>query len=150
MATLNSKHKRFIVERLACWDTPTEVQEAFREEFGIEVSRQQMWNYDASKEYSRGKMAKSLVALFDETREAFRSSTEGIPIAQKSYRLRRLDRVARLASQMKNHVLEMEALERAAKEVGEAYTNRRHVDHTSGGEQITGVVFSPPGAADDE
>lgn len=152
MAALTEIVKRDIVQRLACFDTPSEVAAAIREEHGVEVERQQVNNYDASKDYARKRMAKPLVELFDETRARFRERVEDIPIANKAVRLRRLNRIADRAAVQKNPVVEMEAMERAAREVGDAYTNLRRLDHTSKGEPIGAVevVVStgrPPGSA---
>ncbi|MEN1613625.1 DUF2280 domain-containing protein, partial [Pseudomonas aeruginosa] len=46
MATLNSDVKAFIVQALACFDTPSQVAESVKKEFGIEVSRQQIESHD--------------------------------------------------------------------------------------------------------
>lgn len=132
MAALKDIHKRWIVEQLAVFDSPSEVAQAFKEEYGITIARQQVNNYDASKTGSRNRMARALVELFDKTREAFLSSTEGIAIANKSYRLLRLDRIARKAAKMKNYRLERETLEQAAREMGGAYTNRRELTGKGG------------------
>jgi len=49
MATLTDAHKHFIVQALACWDSPTQVAEAVREEFGVDVPRGQVAQYDPTK-----------------------------------------------------------------------------------------------------
>lgn len=72
-------------------------------------------------------MAKALRELFDETRERFKRETEDIAIANKSFRLRQLDRIARDTRSPK---LQMEAMEQAAKEVGDAFTNTQKLRHT--------------------
>ena len=46
MPTLTDEVKEFIVKGLACFDTPSQVAEAVRVNFGIEVSRQQVFSYD--------------------------------------------------------------------------------------------------------
>ncbi|NBC16566.1 MAG: DUF2280 domain-containing protein [Bacteroidetes bacterium] len=142
---LDQKHKVFIVERLACYDTPTEVQTAFQERFGERISLSQIVYYDPTSSQGRRELAQDWKDLFAETRQRFTRDTSEIAIAQKAYRLRRLGRIARQAAGMRNYVLEMDALEQAAKEVGDAYTNSKKVDVTSGGDQITGVVFTSPG-----
>lgn len=125
MAALTQKQKRWIVERLAVYDSPSEVSKAFFEEYGVRIDRQQVNNYDGSKGYSRKRMARKLVAHFDETRERFLEETDGIAIAHKAYRLRRLDENERKAREMGNLVLSNSTLEQAAKESGDAFTNRR-------------------------
>ena len=39
MATLTDPMKQFIVERLACYESPTKVAKAVQEEFGVELHR---------------------------------------------------------------------------------------------------------------
>lgn len=46
MATLNDSVKQFIVQALACYDTPQQVSDTVKEEFGQEVPRQQVALYD--------------------------------------------------------------------------------------------------------
>lgn len=49
MATLTDDVKAFIVQALACFDTPSQVVDAVREGFGTEVSRMQVQSYDPTK-----------------------------------------------------------------------------------------------------
>lgn len=127
MAALDVKVRRFIVQQLACWDTPTQVAQAVKEQFGIEVSRQQVANYDPTKVAGRD-LSKELRALFDETRAKFKADVEAIPIANQSYRLRVLARLARDAEQQGNKALVAQLMEQAAKETGGAYTNKRTLE----------------------
>jgi hypothetical protein len=53
-----------------------------------------------------------------------------IPIANKAYRLRVLQRMATTAENMKNMGMTAQLLEQAAKEVGDAYTNKLKVEST--------------------
>lgn len=130
MAALTSEIKTFIVRQLACYDTPSTVADLVKEEFGVVVSRQQVENHDPTK--SAGKtLAKKWVDLFNRYREKFINDTADIPISHKAVRLRRLDRMALKAESMKNMPLAAQLLEQAAKEVGEHYTNRQKVEHTS-------------------
>lgn len=61
MASLTQIQKRFLVQRLATFDSPSEAAEALYEEFGVRIERQQANNYDASKSYARKSMAKGLI-----------------------------------------------------------------------------------------
>lgn len=130
MPTLKSPHKRFLVQCLAMYDTPTEAAEALLEEHGVKIDRQQAYNYDASKERTRKRMSAELVRLFDSTREMFVSEAVQIPIALRAFRLRVLAGNERKARKMGNLPLSNQTLEQAAKEVGDAYTNRKHLEHT--------------------
>lgn len=124
MAALKDEVKRFIVQALACFDTPSQVAEAVKQEFGLEVGRQQCAAYDPTKYVGRGLSAKWR-AVFEDTRARFREETAEIPIANRAYRLRALGRMAEKAENMKNMALTAQLLEQAAKEVGDVYVNRR-------------------------
>jgi hypothetical protein len=123
MATLSNEVKAFIVQALACFDTPSQVSAAVREEFGIEVTRQKCEAHDPTKRAGRD-LAKRWVTLFEDTRKRFREETADIPIANRAYRLRAMNRFVERAEGMKNIVLAMAILEQAAKETGDMYVNR--------------------------
>lgn len=124
MARLNAAHKTFIVQRLACFDTPSVVAGSVKEEFGVEVSRQAVEAYDPTKHQGRN-LAKKYKELFEQTREAFLEDTSGIAISHKAVRLRTLQRMLEKAENMGNLVLARELLEQAAKESGDSYSNKR-------------------------
>ncbi|GAA0907637.1 DUF2280 domain-containing protein [Rothia nasimurium] len=124
MANLNNEVKAYIVQALACFDTPSQVATSVREEFGIEVTRQQCEAHDPNKRAGRD-LAKRWRILFDDTRKRFREETAEIPIANRAYRLRALGRLAEKAEGMRNLPLTAQLLEQAAKEVGDVYVNRR-------------------------
>lgn len=124
MAKLSDAIQRHIVQRLACYDPPSQVVLAVKEEFGIVVSRQQVAFYDPA----HGKPAKQWRALFEETRTAFRASTTEIPVAHRSVRLRRLERMALAAEDRKNYKLAAELLEQIAKEEGGMFVNTKRAD----------------------
>lgn len=132
MARLKEAEQRFIVQALACYDTPSQVAEAVKEEFGIEVSRQQVASYDPTKAVGKG-TSKKWVELFHATRERFRKEVAEIPIADQAYRLRQLQRMAQEAMKRKNIVLAASLLEQAAKEAGGMFTNKREVSGPNGG-----------------
>lgn len=124
MAALRSEVKAFIVQALACFDTPSQVVEAVKKEFGIDVSRQTCEGHDPTKYAGRG-LAKRWADLFHACRERFTAETAAIPIANRAYRLRALGRMAEKAESMKNIALTAQLLEQAAKEVGDVYVNRQ-------------------------
>ncbi len=124
MAVLSSEVKAFIVQALACFDTPSQVAAAVREEFGLEVTRQKCEAHDPTKRAGRD-LAKRWVTLFEDTRKRFREETAEIPIANRAFRLRVLGRMAEKAENMKNMALTAQLLEQAAKEVGDVYVNRQ-------------------------
>lgn len=124
MAALSNEVKAFIVQALACFDTPSQVAEAVKNEFGIEVSRQSVESHDPTKRAAQ-RLAKRWVVLFEDTRKRFREETAEIPIANRAYRLRTLGRMAEKAENMRNLALTAQLLEQAAKEVGDVYVNRQ-------------------------
>ena len=124
MAVLRSEVKAFIVQALACFDTPSQVVESVRKEFGIEISRQQCESHDPTKFAGRGIGAK-WAELFHAARQRFREETTEIPIANRAFRLRAMNRFVEKAETMKNIGLAMQILEQAAKEVGDVYVNRQ-------------------------
>ncbi|MCK7149833.1 DUF2280 domain-containing protein [Enterobacter roggenkampii] len=130
MATLKGEVKAFIVQSLACFDTPSQVVELVKKEFGLSITRQQVESHDPTKANGRG-LAQKWVELFHETRKRFQTELSDIPIANKAYRLRALDRMMTRAEGMKNMALAASLMEQAAKEVGDAYSNKQKVEHTS-------------------
>lgn len=123
MARLPEHVQRFIVERLAMFDTPTQVSEAVKEEFGLEVPREQVRHYDPDR--PGAEVAKKWRAVHAATRERFKREVAEIPIASRGYRLRRLHLMAQRAEQRGNYPLAAALHEQAAKEVGDYFTNRR-------------------------
>ncbi|HDW2027061.1 TPA: DUF2280 domain-containing protein [Enterobacter ludwigii] len=150
MAALKPDVKAFIIQSLACYDTPSQVVEAVQKEFGIKITRQQAESHDPTK--ASGKtLAKKWISMFSVTRERFLTETSDIPIANKSYRLRVLDRMATKTEGLKNFSLTAQLIEQAAKEVGDAYTNKLKVESTGkdGGPLRTETVsLSPQEAAE--
>ncbi|ENG2840999.1 DUF2280 domain-containing protein [Escherichia coli] len=129
MAALKPDVKAFIIQSLACYDTPSQVVEAVQKEFGIKITRQQAESHDPTK--ASGKtLAKKWIEMFHATRKRFLTETSDIPIANKSYRLRVLDRMATKTEGMKNFSLTAQLIEQAAKEVGDAYTNKLKVEQS--------------------
>lgn len=128
MTNLKNEAKAFIVQALACFDTPSQVVQAVRQEFGIELSRQQCEAYDPTK-YAGRNLSKRWQILFHDTRQRFREETADIPIANRAFRLRAMARLIERAEKGENLALALQVLEQAAKEVGDVYVNRqRKVD----------------------
>lgn len=130
MAALKPEVKAAIVQMLACYDTLSIVVEAIQKDYGIKVTPQQVESHDPTKVSGKG-LAKKWVDLFNSTRERFRNEISDIPIANKAYRLRVLDRMMTNAEKMRNMALAASLMEQAAKECGDAYSNKQKVEHTS-------------------
>lgn len=130
MAVLKNEVKRFIVQALACFDPISEVAESVQKEFGLKITKQQIESHDPTK-VSGKNLAQKWVDLFNTTRERFQNEISDIPIANKAYRLRALDRMATKAETMRNYNLTAQLIEQAAKECGDSYTNKQKLEHTS-------------------
>ena len=87
MASLKEPVKIFIVQALACRDTPQEVADAVKQEFKIEIDRRQCAAYYPTKVSGRN-LSKKFVELFNKTRAQFDEGLIDIPIANKFYRLK--------------------------------------------------------------
>lgn len=129
MAALKPEIKAFIVQSVACFDTPSQVVESVLKEFGVQITRQQVEQNDPTKISGKG-LAKKWVDLFNRTRDRFLNEISDIPIANKAYRLRVLQRMSTTAEGMKNLGMTAQLLEQAAKEVGDAYSNKQKVELT--------------------
>lgn len=129
MAALKPEVKAYIIQMLACYDSLSIVVDAIQKEYGIKLTPQQVESHDPTKVSGKG-LAKKWVEMFHSTRERFLSETSDIPIANKSYRLRVLDRMATKTEGMKNFSLTAQLIEQAAKECGDSYTNKQKLEHT--------------------
>jgi hypothetical protein len=138
MAHLTPEQQEFVVSRLACFDTPTAVALAVKEEFAMPEapSRQAVQAYDPDKHAGRN-LDKRLAALFRKTRRRFLEDTRGIGITHKAVRLRRLDDMQQRAQDRGNIPLAAQLLEQAAKECGDAFTNKQKIDATT----ATSITF---------
>jgi hypothetical protein len=122
---LNDELRLVVVQRLAMYDTPQEIADDVKQEYSVEISRQGIQSYDPT--VGRKPSAK-WCAIFEATRKKFLEDTAAAaPIALKSVRLRRLDRVCVRAAKSGNAMMVLASSEQAAKEMGDLYTNRRNV-----------------------
>ncbi|MDQ7247779.1 DUF2280 domain-containing protein [Dongia sedimenti] len=123
MPTLTDEIKTFIVKGLACYDTPSQVAEAVKAEFNIEITRQHVYAYDPNASQH---MAPRWRALHAATRAALLRELAEIGIAHRAVRLRRLDRLAS-RSERNNVLTALKCFEMAAKECGGMYENRKPI-----------------------
>lgn len=130
MAALKPEVKASIVQALACYDTPSQVVAQVKQEFGLSLTLQQVSSYDPTKAIAKN-LGQKWIDLFNATRARFQTEISDIPIANRAYRLRALDRMATRAESIKNIALAAQLMEQAAKEVGDAYSNKQKVEHTS-------------------
>ncbi|MEN8410541.1 DUF2280 domain-containing protein [Acinetobacter bereziniae] len=92
MAALKEPVKMFIVQSLACFETPQQVADAVMQRFGIEIDRRQCENYDPTKFAGRN-LSKKLKDLFHQARNDFRTNVFDIPLANKAVRLKELQNI---------------------------------------------------------
>lgn len=138
MAAITPEIKTFIVQALACFDTPSQVAEAVKTNFGVTVSRQQVEINDPTKRSSKG-LAKRWATLFEDTRANFREAIAEVPVANRAYRLRALGRMVENAEERGHLAQAAKLLEQAAKECGDMHTVRRNVS----GEPAAQISVAP-------
>lgn len=125
MASLSDKLKAFVVIELACFARPSEIREQL-EKRGVSVGLDQVMYYDPTTRAQK-KPAEKWVALFKQARADYLASELAVAIANRRWRL---DQLQRIHDATKSPKLQMEAMERAAKEVGDGYTNTQKLRHT--------------------
>lgn len=139
--------KSFIVQGLASFDTPTQIAEAVKAEFGLTISPQGAQAYDPTK-YTGRKLAAKWRVMFEQARKAFVEDSSSIPIAHRSTRLRALQRMAAKAEAKGNFPLAAQLHKQAAEEMGNAYTNKREITGKDGKDLPTAApavaVFALP------
>lgn len=129
MAALKEPVKIFIVQSLACRDTPQEVADLVKQEFKIKIDRMQVATYDPTKAAGKN-LSKKYVDLFTETRKKFDEGLIDIPIANKHYRMRQYQK--QLERNESNTFFALKILEQAAKDVGGQFTNRQEITGKDG------------------
>lgn len=139
MAALKEPVKIFIVQALACRDTPQEVAEQVLQEFGVKVDRKQCQSYDPTKAAGKN-LSKKFIELFNKTRADFDAGLIDIPIANKYYRLKQYQK--QLERNSKNVVMSLKILEQAAKDTGGQFTNRQEITGKDGEALQTTVVHA--------
>ncbi len=124
MATLSTPVKLHIVTALACFDSPTQVAASVKERFGLVLSRQRIeaWHPERA---AGARLDAKWRAVFDVTRARLLAELDGIPLAHRAYRLRRLGRLALQAETMGNVALAARIIEQAAREAGDLYVTRQ-------------------------
>jgi hypothetical protein len=122
MAILTDEIKEFIVRGLARYETPLQVATAVKVNFGIEISRQQVHEYNPM---SSRPPALRWCELHAVTREKFLADVSGVGIAQKVVRLRMLDHFAQQAMEHNQFIKAAAFMEQAAKECGGIYESRK-------------------------
>lgn len=123
---LQPEHQIFIVQQLAMFERLKAVQTKLKEIYEIEIALSSIVYYDISNK----DLPKKWKTLFNSTRRKFLKDSASIPIANKSYRLKKLQNMfdKQEDERLQNPVAMRDILEQAAKESGDAFTNKRVVD----------------------
>ena len=142
MSDLNKIEQLFIVQQFAMFSSPKEIIELVKEEFDAEVTKQQIhyYNGDLNK-----KLPKTWRKIFDQMRKEFLEGKTQIAIGNKYYRLHELDKIYKKqkSQKLQNEVGMKDTLQQAAKEDGDAFTNKR--EHSGlKGEPIQHTVVRVP------
>lgn len=128
---LDDKQKVWLVSAYATFKRTGEVRAEFAETFGVEIPENQARGFNLTIFRNEEEAAKRNKGRWWSThvdaRRRFDESVNDIPIASKAYRVRKLDEMFDLAYQRRNFKTAADLLEQAAKETGDAYSNRRIV-----------------------
>ncbi len=132
---LSGEVKAFIVQSLACFDTPSAVAEAVERRFGETVTRQLVQCYNPHWR-AGAKLSPQWRQLFEDTRKTFVEETNKIGISHRNVRLRKLDQQVGLAEERGDGAMIARLLRLAEMEM-------RH--HTKGREprETAGTLVKP-------
>lgn len=145
MARLKKHEKAFIVRSLAQFMEPSQVVEAVKENFKIEVSRQQVECYDPTK-VAGADLSQELVDLFHEARKQY--------IAQPIYNIEGANDIVQLQilsdlliSKKNNVVMSIKLIDQIQKIIKGHYEKKIEITGADGGplqsENVTYVDASP-------
>jgi len=130
---LTSASRTFIVQRLACFATCTEVANEVSKTFGIKITASNVQKYDYTKA-AGANCARKWVELYDHTRDAFLKHIEKhIPESNKAVRVDHLARASRTYRSNEDFANMADMFERIAKEMGNVHSNRREFTGKGGG-----------------
>lgn len=139
MAALSDEVKLFIVKKLACFGTPQEVADDVKDEYGLEIDRNQTSLYDPTKVKGRN-LGKKYKEIFTETRKRFLENISELPLANPAVRVAELSKLYQNAKSKRNDILAAQHLEQIAKEVGGAFTNKIKLAGGDNGDNPVHVV----------
>lgn len=129
---LNGAMKVFVVQCLARFMTPTEIETVLLEDHNLKVTRQAIAKYDPTTATGKD-LGEEFKKVFEAARAAFITDISHIDVSHQSFRLRRLSELARKAEEDGKDVVAAAHYEQAAKEMGGMFTNRREISGPKGG-----------------
>jgi hypothetical protein len=135
---LPDEAKAFLVCQLAMFATPTEAAKAVKERYGLEIDRHQAFEYNPEGRGGNrpGNLSRKWRVLFWTTRRKFLKEVNDVAIAHRAYRLRRLDGMLRVAETRGDLALAARLLKQAAREMGDAFTNKARFEHSHKGRRV--------------
>lgn len=129
---LTEEQKFFLVDQLATFVPLMTALEALKAEWPeIEITRQSAQHYDPTT-YAGRVLSEALKTRFHDVRQRYREETANLAASGRAERVRRLQRMADAAENMKNFALAKEILKQIAEEMGEVFTNRRELTGKGG------------------
>jgi hypothetical protein len=135
---LTEEQKFFLVDQLATFVPLMTALEALKTEWPeIEITRQSAQHYDPTT-YAGRVLSEALKTRFHDVRQRYREETANLAASGRAERVRRLQRMADAAENMKNFALAKEILKQIAEEMGDVFTNNRRVG--------VGLGLEDPGA----
>lgn len=143
---LETEHQTFIVQQLAVFERPKVIQTKLKDLYGIEIALSSIVYYNITNK----DLPKKWKSLFNLTRRKFINNSALIPIANKSFRLKKLQNMfERQEDEKLQNTVEMRAtLEQAAKEVGDVFTNKQKIEEK--GEHRHTVIRVPAKVSPEE
>jgi len=126
---LTQEQKEFVVLQLATFHRPGVVRAELKKEFGVDVTRQGIEHYDPTKRAGR-KLQWYWSQLFHSTREKFLKNGAAIGASHMVVRIMLREQMVHAAMRKGDHKTANEILDSIAKEVGDAFSNRRKHEHT--------------------
>lgn len=120
---LTTEQKMLVIQRLACWRTPTEVATELKATFGIDVPLTTIVYYDPDT--AGTDLSKEFRELFKQLRSAYVQDTTNIAISHRRKRIEELYDLYATDKKRGATALAANHLAQIAKEMGDVYTNRR-------------------------
>lgn len=101
-----------------------------------------MARYDPTKPHNKD-VSPKLRTIFETARAKFIEDVSAIPVAQRAYRLRALQRSVERAEKIENIAMVASLLEQAAKEMGGMFSNRRELTGKDDGALVMATTVTP-------
>ncbi len=131
---LSKDVQRRIVIMLACYCKNPEIIQAIKDDFSVEITRQNVNHYNPEH---TDEVAEEWKDLFETARENYNENISSIPIAQLAWRLRERQK---MYDEARSPQLKSELLTEAARDAGGAYTNKKQITGEGGGAVQISIV----------